>query len=214
VLHPATEIRFVGRRVGLGVFANEVIPMGTITWTPDPLDQRLSIESVLALGALPPAFERYTFVDGSGARVLCWDNARFVNHSCDPNCLSPGMDLEVAVRDIAKGEQLTNDYTALNLLEPFDCLCESAECRGVVNGQDFDSLAPAWDEQVRIAFGRVGQLPQPLWGWLSEADRVLEILDGLRPLPSVCEHRWTSPEFAGTQVATAVTGAPRRRGIG
>lgn len=62
----------------------------------------------------------------------------FVNHSCDPNCYLRGergtLEL-VAFRDIAKGEQLTFDYSTCLLLEPplNACLCGTSTCRGSVD---------------------------------------------------------------------------------
>jgi hypothetical protein len=39
MLHPDTELRFVNRTIGYGVFATRMIPRGTITWVRDRLDQ-------------------------------------------------------------------------------------------------------------------------------------------------------------------------------
>ena len=66
--------------------------------------------------------EKYTYVDRDGRHILCWDIARFVNHSCDPTSRSPGYDLEIAVRDIHPGEQVTDDYGSLNVLPGFETL--------------------------------------------------------------------------------------------
>lgn len=53
------------------------------------------------------------------------------NHSCDPNASFNADGMLVALRDIAKGEEITYDY----LLHPipaspwnFECQCQSAEC--------------------------------------------------------------------------------------
>ena len=116
MLHPATELRFIDERIGYGVFTTRPIPRGTITWARDALDRSFTRE---AIDAMEPPYrailDKYTFVDASGLYVLCWDIARFVNHSCDPTCLAPGYDFEIAVRDVAAGEQLTDDYGSLNL---------------------------------------------------------------------------------------------------
>ncbi|KAL1236749.1 Histone-lysine N-methyltransferase ash1 [Trichinella spiralis] len=63
--------------------------------------------------------------------------ARFINHSCDPNCRAEKWMVEgkhrlaiVANRDISKGEELTLDYGYAG--KPFDeipCLCNSSKCR-------------------------------------------------------------------------------------
>ncbi len=62
------------------------------------------------------AIETYTYVHPqTGLFVYCLDNARFMNHSDDPT--TAGVHSEgsieghdVAVRDIAEGEELTCDY--------------------------------------------------------------------------------------------------------
>lgn len=69
-------------------------------------------------------------------------DARFVNHSCEPNCRmikwivsgQPRMALFAGDRDIMVGEELTYDYK----FDPFSaknvqkCLCGSPKCRGVL----------------------------------------------------------------------------------
>lgn len=57
--------------------------------------------------------------------------ARFINHSCDPNCGIKGLYNVVAMRDIKKGEQITWDY---EMTEKSDwwrmrCKCGSPLCR-------------------------------------------------------------------------------------
>lgn len=60
-------------------------------------------------------FDTYSYVDRSTKRlILCFDNARFTNHSENPN-LRPdytpdAFGIDVAVRDINAGEELTLDY--------------------------------------------------------------------------------------------------------
>ncbi len=61
----------------------------------------------------------------------------YVNHSCNPNCVlrgtPQGLEL-VAFRDIARGEELTFDYSTCLLVEPplSTCLCGAPTCRGRV----------------------------------------------------------------------------------
>jgi uncharacterized protein len=66
--------------------------------------------------------------------------ARFINHSCDPNCESVIEDRRVfieAVRTIRPSEELTYDYQIgrdredpPNVDEIFVCHCRAASCRG------------------------------------------------------------------------------------
>lgn len=130
MLHPATKLRSLGDSLGTAVVASQDIPKGTIVWVQDPLDRVLDTETV---ASFPPlllaAAKNHGYFDREGRIVLCWDHARYVNHSCEPNCLSPGLGFELAVRDIARGEALTNDYLSLNLHCDFSCACGFPSCR-------------------------------------------------------------------------------------
>lgn len=172
MIHPSTELRFIDPAIGYGVFATERIPLGTIVWTLDCLDRVMAPADIARLPA--PAREvvdRYTFVSAAGDRVLCWDHAKFVNHSCRANCLSPGLvDLEIAVRDIEAGEELTDDYGSLNLECALCCACGWPECRETIGPGDFDRLTDLWDGRLRRAIAFVGKVEQPLWDWLPDAE--------------------------------------------
>src|SRR5262245_24036806 len=124
MIHPDTELRFVDDVVGYGVFATRLIPRGTITWAPDELDQVFTPARRAALSDEARArLERFTYVDLDGNHVLCWDHARYMNHSCEPNCLAAGYDFEIALRDIQPGEELRDDYGSLNVETDFECRC-------------------------------------------------------------------------------------------
>jgi SET domain-containing protein len=68
------------------------------------------------------------------------NSARFINHSCDPNCETVIEDRRVfiyALRDIAPGEELAYDYLIQrepddppDVEEVFRCRCGAARCRG------------------------------------------------------------------------------------
>jgi uncharacterized protein len=97
VIHPHSELRFVSPAIGFGVFATRLIPKGTITWVFDPLDQIVSPSRASQLAApLQRHLDIYSYQNGRGHRILCWDHARFVNHSCQPTSLATGFDLEIA----------------------------------------------------------------------------------------------------------------------
>lgn len=197
MLHPDTEIRIVSDTIGYGVFATRPIPRGTITWALDPLDQILSAERCDGLEPeLGDVIERYTWRDCQGRRILCWDFARYMNHSCDANSFSPGgFDFEIAVRDIAAGEQLTSDYGSLNLESPLCCACGSERCRGVITGDDFEDLAPVWDRQIRKAFSHLLEVAQPLWPRIDSANPKLEsAIRYPEKLASILTHRWLDNE--------------------
>jgi hypothetical protein len=189
MIHPDSELRFINEATGQGVVATKLIPRGTITWVADPLDQVFDTTMADHLPTLLRShFEKYSFVNGKGESVLCWDHARFVNHSCEPSCLSPGFDFEVAVRDIAPGEELTDEYGTLNLIEPLQCYCGALYCRGVVKPGDILQFAPEWDRIAAAAFALLKTVEQPLWPLVAEKQQVEEVLSGQRPMPSCLRH--------------------------
>ena len=72
---------------GIGIFSTEFIQKGTVTWRyEDDCERRYSKYD---LPFMPPVFReylmKYSYVDSEGFRVLCGDNARFENHSDNPN---------------------------------------------------------------------------------------------------------------------------------
>lgn len=102
---------------GLGLFADEPIPAGTVIWRFHPgVDSVLTQEQV---AQLPDATKRQVlkysyFCREIGKYVLCGDDARHMNHSSSPNTASTeGFGLEgetIASRDIQAGEELTTNY--------------------------------------------------------------------------------------------------------
>lgn len=194
MIHPDTELRRAGDEIGLGVFATRLIPRGTIVWVLDELDQRFSADRVRALG---PRYARllecYGYLDAAGDRVLCWDLARWLNHSCDPNVLSTGWELDIAIRDIAEGEEITTDYGALNLERSFACHCCRPDCRRTVRAADFERLADVWDARVREAFPQVVAVPQPLRPWIPKWTPVGAAARRPERVPSIRMHH-LSPE--------------------
>jgi hypothetical protein len=198
MVHPDTELRFVNARIGYGVFATRLIPCGTITWVRDDLDQLFSLDAVNRMSQfVRPFLDKYSYVNGAGQFVLCWDHARYINHSCEPSCLSPGLDFELAVRDIQPDEELTDDYGALNLSEPFECACGLTRCRGSVGCDDLLKYAAQWDATVAPAFARIPAVDQPLWPLVAEKAAVEQILGGRESVPSCLQHYWPPQSVEG-----------------
>lgn len=105
---------------GIGLFAGERIPAGTVVWRRSPeIDLLLEPAQLDRLHAAARAqVEKYSYLDRMlGKLVLCGDDARFFNHSDTPNChdfpdASGGT--TVAARDIERGEELTSDYSSFD----------------------------------------------------------------------------------------------------
>ncbi len=192
MVHPHTELRFVNDNIGWGVFATHPLPRGTIVWALDTLDQKFNPEQVACLPPYAQAtLEKYSYIDARGRHILCWDHGRYFNHSCAANCLSLGYDFELAIRDIAAGEELTDDYGTLNPLSPFPCLCDAPDCRRAVQPDDFTRLGDRWNTRAREAFFLIPTVAQPLWEVVAERTDIEAALadpNRLRPIHGHYRH--------------------------
>lgn len=164
MIHPNTELRLVSAVVGYGVYARSPIPRGTLVYVRDALEVEIAPDSpLLDDPAYLPVIEKYSYLDDRGCRIISWDIAKYVNHCCHANTLSTGYGFEVAVRDIAAGEQITDDYRMfLGEGEAMPLVCEYADCRGVLRPDEFDSLADGWDASIRTALADLSAVEQPL----------------------------------------------------
>jgi uncharacterized protein len=104
---------------GIGVFATEFIPVGTPVWRfCEQLDFQRTREEVSQLPALTREWMRhYGYLDFQlNTYIICVDDARFINHSRNPNiCSDYSSDrfgIDVAVRNIEPNEEITADYTS------------------------------------------------------------------------------------------------------
>ncbi|GAB2808985.1 SET domain-containing protein-lysine N-methyltransferase [Comamonas piscis] len=114
-----------------------------------------------------PAHPNHTFffqIDGD--RVIDGgdggNSARWINHSCEPNCFAEEVDDRIfisALRNINAGEELGYDYGLIieerytaKLKADYACRCGAAECRGTM-------LAPkrGWKPKVPAS-----DLPEPV----------------------------------------------------
>lgn len=162
MMHPDTEVRFINEEMGYGVVATKFIPKGTITWVQDALDQVLTPDKVSKMHPeTQKLIDKYSFRNNKGNLVLCWDLAKYVNHSFNANCLSSAYDFELAVRDIHPGEQLTDDYGYLNISEPFRANDEGTE-RNTVYPDDLLRYHGEWDSLLSEAFQVFDEVSQPL----------------------------------------------------
>ena len=99
---------------GIGVFATENVPEGTIIWTFNPL-----MDSVIRKDEMGDApehvrtfLEKYSWTDNDAHWHVGIDNDKFINHSDDPNTgFLPVPYVFIALRDIQKDEEITEDYT-------------------------------------------------------------------------------------------------------
>jgi uncharacterized protein len=188
MIHPDTELRFIDGHSGYGVFATRSIPLGTVVWVQCALDRVITPAQRATLATVYHAIvDKYSYIDGNGDFILCWDHARYINHSCRPAMLSLGQHAEIAVRDIAAGDELTCDYGVLNLQSPLACACGDAQCRGTIAANDLLAIASRIDGDVRATLRLAGKVDQPLIAYLSDRRDVDNWLCGREPPPSVVE---------------------------
>jgi SET domain-containing protein len=125
---------------GRGVYATQVISEGTriIEYT----GERVSWEAAPDDNNDPHTFN-FGLENGEVINAEIGGNdARWINHSCDPNCEAIEEDDRIfiyAMRGIERGEELFYDY-AMEIDEPiteeskkkFACHCGSSNCRGTM----------------------------------------------------------------------------------
>jgi uncharacterized protein len=99
---------------GVGVFAAEPIPSGTLIWQLAPgLDRLIRKNEILSL---PPLFQQfverysYPYPHDPEQLIVELDNGRFMNHSDAPNTIFSDPDAGYTIRDIAAGEELLCNY--------------------------------------------------------------------------------------------------------
>jgi hypothetical protein len=128
---------------GAGVFALRRIRKGTVIV--EYLGDRVSHEEVDERYADKLETDSHTFLFTVDSKIVIdagrnGNEARFINHACDPNCESAIKNKRVfieAIRTIQPGEELNYDYAigrdpddAPNVDEIFACRCGAANCRG------------------------------------------------------------------------------------
>jgi len=132
---------------GYGVFAARDIPANTTVF--EYKGKRISAEQADEQSGLDPDDPYHTFFFSLSCGLVIDGNqqgndARWVNHSCEPNCEAQE-DEEgervylVTLRRIKKGEELTFDYglvideeMSAALQAQYACLCNTPSCRGTM----------------------------------------------------------------------------------
>lgn len=98
---------------GVGLFADQYIPKGTVTWE---YDERFDTaytedETKLMSDVAREQFFHYAYLDKKiNKYVLCFDDQRFINHSVSRANIDSTPRRDVANRDIQIGEELFCDY--------------------------------------------------------------------------------------------------------
>ena len=128
---------------GYGVFAARRIRKGTTVI--EYLGERVSHDEADARYDDKDPSDNHTFLFTVDSRTVIdggvgGNEARYINHGCDPNCASTAQNKRIyvqAIRTIQPGEELAYDYQIErdpedppNVDEIFACRCGAAKCRG------------------------------------------------------------------------------------
>jgi uncharacterized protein len=172
MIHPKTELRFINDQVGYGVFAIEDIPEGTIVYVKDSLELVITpTDYLIHSEEMKNVIEKYSYIDPEGNRIISWDFAKYVNHCCNCNTISTGYGFEIAIREIKKGEQITDEYGLFNLTQPMEVSCGLENCRKIIKPDDFDNYYKDWDEKIRKSISKLFEVEQPLMPFVDEVSR-------------------------------------------
>jgi len=128
---------------GLGVFANEPLKEGEMIMEyvgevirQSLTDKREQIYEARGIGCYMFRIDEDWIVDAT----MAGNRARFVNHSCEPNCFAKVINVDetdkivlFSKRDIHEGEEITYDYNFAFEEEKLACYCGAATCRGSMN---------------------------------------------------------------------------------
>ncbi len=130
---------------GIALMADEFIPKNTLIWKPSsnntfykPIEFKEYISKMSDNSQIKYILEH----------VYCWkqyiielnDDSQYTNHSSNPNMYTPVNDKEgcaYSIRDIQKGEELTEDYSKYDLIDEYTELCKK---RGVYNTHEISKL--------------------------------------------------------------------------
>lgn len=172
MIHPNTELRFISESIGYGVFATSDIPEGTIVYVKDSLELVISpTDYLLHTPEMQEVVEKYSYIDEKGNRIISWDFAKYVNHCCNCNTISTGYGFEIAILEIKKGEQITDEYGIFNLDYPMTLVCGEPGCRKVIQPEDFDNYYEQWDHKIRQSIGHLFAVEQPLMPFVEKETR-------------------------------------------
>lgn len=140
-LEGSTDLMIVARSgiEGTGGFARRFIPAGTrvIEYTGDRIDKQESTRRCEAGNAFIFNLTEDCDLDGN----VPSNPARFLNHSCAPNCDAEQIDDRiwiVTTRDVQAGEELTFNYGYdLEDYRSHPCLCGTRTCVGYIVAEEF-----------------------------------------------------------------------------
>ncbi len=136
--HPLVRFQTSGIH-GTGGFAINAIEPGThiIEYIGERIDKAEAHRRCSRNNQYIFSLDDESDIDGD----VAWNPARFINHSCDPNCEAlneEGLIWIVSKRSIQPGEELTFNYGFdLENYKEYPCACGAANCVGFIIAEEF-----------------------------------------------------------------------------
>ena len=164
---PSLRIQWISDEKGYGLFATQTIPKGTVTFVQDGLDIVVAPDQVVS-PQLAPFVERYSYDGPDGSRVISWDFGKYMNHCCFANTLTTGYGFEIAIRDIAPGEEVTDDYRIFTREHQLLMSCDLQNCPVTLEVGNTRQLIQKWDKEILIALAEFKGVQQDLLNFIPE----------------------------------------------
>ncbi len=142
---------------GYGIYASRDITKGEMIFKGEGRSQRIITKRFVEKNWNEDEkmhFRRYAYPVSDELFIL-WDDDPSEwapqNHSCEPNTVFDGLNV-LALRNIKENEELTLDYAQFldENMEPFNCQCGTASCRGLISGAPGNSLTLREQFQTRL----------------------------------------------------------------
>lgn len=130
---------------GAGGFARQALPAGSrvLEYVGERIDKRESTLRCEQGNAFIFNIDEQWDLDGN----VPWNPARFLNHSCQPNCDAEQIEDRiwiVTTRDVAPGEELTFNYGYdLEDYRAHPCRCGAPNCLGYIVAEEFHEMIRA-----------------------------------------------------------------------
>jgi hypothetical protein len=132
---------------GFGIYADRPIKQNEVIFNNESRGHRIVTKRFVDQHWTPvekDLFARYAVPLSKNLYIL-WDDDPTVwapqNHSCEPNTAYDGLNV-IALKNIDAGQELTLDYATFldETMEPFECQCQSVQCRGIIRGTPGNSM--------------------------------------------------------------------------
>lgn len=196
MMHPDTTTGYIGAEKGIGIVATKPLPVGTIVYVYDSMEIVVRPDDPRMKNPLySKMFDHFSFTDKHGNLVVPWDHGRYMNHCCNPNTLSMSNGCNIVIRDVAVGEELTEDYGLWRLRNPIPLVCNHSNCRKVVGIADNPLIAERCDMLIKQAILKWRDVPQAMFSMINnetinELDTFLKTGTGYQSVSALLSEPW------------------------